>query len=333
MDGGAVQQPPIDLIRYSDLEKLGEGSFGVVFKARDMRTDETVALKRLIWEVSETGISAGTLREISILKALKHPNIIELKDVVLEPKIMLVFEYLPHDLFRLLRSLRHSEECLGPETVRLFSYQLLCGICYLHIHSVIHRDITSSNVLCLEDGRVKICDFGLARTVSIPLRNYSPVVVTLFYKAPELLLENEFYEYGIDVWAAGCVIAEMCRGRYLFEGDCSIAVANCVFRILGTPDDEVLAQFPKIANAKIQKHPGMKMEAILQTEDSNLVDLVLKMLEIDPRKRISAREALKHPYFKEVPGEVKQECYPHVPRCHGILDDDGCSSKENATCV
>jgi serine/threonine protein kinase len=176
----------------------------------------------------------------------------------------------------------------------------------------LHRDIKPDNLLIDSAGHLKICDFGLARMFTIPVREFTFGVVTQWYRAPELFLHNEFYELAIDIWAAGCVIAEMYRGSALFCADSDVAMVHVVFAALGTPSDDVLNQFSDIRTGKVTapRHEGRPMGELLGTEDMYLIDLVQRMLTIDPRKRITAREALHHPYFHGVPQLIREMCYP-----------------------
>jgi serine/threonine protein kinase len=301
----------MDLVpRYRKLAKLGQGTYGVVFKAVNDATGEIVAEKIMQLDEESEGISSTTLRELTILKGLDHCNIVRMRDAAVGvDSLVLIFEYMDWDLRKLFRKTKGP---LKHELCRSYAYQLLCGIYYLHIHRVLHRDIKPDNLLIDSEGHLKICDFGLARTFTIPVREFTNGVVTLWYRAPELFLHNEFYELAIDVWSAGCVIAEMSRGSAIFPGDSDIAMAHLVFEELGTPSDDVLQQFADVRNNKfaVKQYQGKPMNEILRTEDRYLIDLVKKLLTIDPRKRITAREALHHPYFQSVAKPIKEMCYP-----------------------
>jgi serine/threonine protein kinase len=296
--------------RFRKLEKLGQGTYGVVFKSVNDETGEIVAEKVMKLDEESEGICSTTLRELSILRALDHCNIVRMRDATVSAEsLVLIFEFMELDLRRLFR---RAKGPLKHELCRSYAYQLLCGIYYLHIHRVLHRDIKPDNLLIDAAGHLKICDFGLARMFTIPVREFTNGVVTVWYRSPELFLHNEFYELAIDVWSAGCVIAEMYRGMPLFPGDSDIAMAHVVFETLGTPPDEVLELFDDVRNKKIEisNYPGKPMNEVLRTEDMYLIDLMQRMLTIDPRKRITAREALHHPYFHGVPQVIREMCYP-----------------------
>jgi serine/threonine protein kinase len=219
---------------------------------------------------------------------------------------------MPHDLRKLLRVLKGRP--IERELCRSYAYQTLCGLYYLHIHRVIHRDVKPDNLLLDAEGHLKLCDFGLSRIFSIPIRNYTEGVVTLWYRAPELFLHNEFYELGIDVWSAGCVIAEMARGAPLFMADCDLDLTYKVFQALGTPPDDVLQGFADVRSGKVSIPPYCPMdgEKLLGTQDPLLINLIERLLAIDPRRRITAKEALHHPYFDPLSPTIKRLCYPQT---------------------
>lgn len=168
--------------RYQKLEKIGEGTYGVVYMAKDRVTGEIVALKKIRLEAEDEGIPSTAIREISLLKELQHPNIVRLYDVVhTEKKLTLVFEYLDQDLKKYLDVCDQGLELV---VMKSFLYQLLCGVSYCHHHRVLHRDLKPQNLLINREGELKLADFGLARAFGIPVRSYTHEVVTLWYRAP-----------------------------------------------------------------------------------------------------------------------------------------------------
>ena len=228
---------------YQKQEKLGEGTYGVVYKAIDKRTGDVVALKKIRLEQEEEGIPATSIREISILKELHHPNIVDLREVInSQGKLTLVFEYLDKDLKRFLDS-QHNPP--PPNLIQSYAYQILCGLCYCHCHRIIHRDMKPQNLLLNRQGLIKICDFGLARAFTIPLRNYTHEVVTLWYRAPEILFGSQLYSLPVDIWSTGCIIAEMITKKPLFPGDSEIDELFSIFKILGTPTED---NFPGVTD-------------------------------------------------------------------------------------
>lgn len=224
--------------RYQKIDKLGEGTYGIVYKAQNKSTKEIVALKRIRLDNEEEGIPCTAVREISLLRDLHHPNIVRLLDILhTEKKLTLVFEYLDSDLKKYLDTTNPAPSDgdvvvdLSPEyreLVKGFLYQLLQGVAYCHSRLVLHRDLKPQNLLVSRKGELKIADFGLARTFAAPVRSYSTEVVTLWYRPPDVLLGNKFYSAAIDLWSVGCIFAEMMNGRPLFPGS---NVRDQLFRI------------------------------------------------------------------------------------------------------
>ena len=197
--------------RYQKMEKIGEGTYGVVYKAKDRVTGEIVALKKIRLEAEDEGIPSTAIREISLLKELQHPNIVRLYDVVhTERKLTLVFEFLDQDLKKYLDV---CDSGLGLPIMKSFLYQLLTGVAYCHHHRVLHRDLKPPNLLINREGQLKLADFGLARAFGIPVRSYTHEVVTLWYRAPDVLLGSRKYSTPVDIWSVGCIFAEMANGR------------------------------------------------------------------------------------------------------------------------
>jgi cyclin-dependent kinase len=223
--------------QYQKLEKLGQGSYGIVYKSQHRQTDEIVALKRIRINAEGKGIPPSALTEISLLKELIHPNIVKLYDVIYSgTKLTLVFEYLDFNLKNFIET--HGYD-LDMKTIQYFMKQLLNGISFCHYHRVLHRDLKPQNVLINKKKELKIADFGLARTMNIPVRAHSLDVVTLWYRAPEILLGSKWYTTAIDIWSIGCIFAEMVTGHPLFPGQNQQDQLLQIFKILGTPDKSI----------------------------------------------------------------------------------------------
>ncbi|KAG5540550.1 hypothetical protein RHGRI_020683 [Rhododendron griersonianum] len=224
--------------QYEKVEKIGEGTYGVVYKARDRVTNETIALKKIRLEQEDEGVPSTAIREISLLKEMQHGNIVRLQDVVhSEKRLYLVFEYLDLDLKK------HMDSCpefsKDPRLIKMFLYQILRGIAYCHSHRVLHRDLKPQNLLIdRRTNALKLADFGLARAFGIPVRTFTHEVVTLWYRAPEILLGSRHYSTPVDVWSVGCIFAEMVNQRPLFPGDSEIDELFKIFRVLGTPNED-----------------------------------------------------------------------------------------------
>ncbi|KAL4319766.1 hypothetical protein GQ457_18G000400 [Hibiscus cannabinus] len=288
--------------QYEKVEKIGEGTYGVVYKARDRVTNETIALKKIRLEQEDEGVPSTAIREISLLKEMQHGNIVRLQDVVhSEKRLYLVFEYLDLDLKKHMDSC--SEFGKDPRMIKTFLYQILRGIAYCHSHRVLHRDLKPQNLLIdRRTNALKLADFGLARAFGIPVRTFTHEVVTLWYRAPEILLGSRHYSTPVDVWSVGCIFAEMVNQRPLFPGDSEIDELFKIFRILGTPNEDTwpgVTSLPDFKSA-FPKWPSQDLATVVPNLESSGVDLLSKMLCMDPGKRITARSALEHEYLKDV---------------------------------
>ncbi|KAK8861407.1 cyclin-dependent kinase 1 [Kwoniella newhampshirensis] len=290
----------MSLDNYTKLEKIGEGTYGVVYKARDLTTGNFVALKKIRLEAEDEGVPSTSIREISLLKELsKDDNIVKLFDIVhSDAKLYLVFEFLDMDLKKYMDTIG-DKDGLGPNMVRKFAYQLIKGLYYCHAHRILHRDLKPQNLLINKEGNLKIADFGLARAFGIPLRTYTHEVVTLWYRAPEVLLGSRHYSTAIDMWSVGCIFAEMAMRQPLFPGDSEIDEIFRIFRVLGTPDEEVwpgVKSLPDYKPTFPQWNP-VDLKGAVKGLDENGLDLLAQSLIYDPAHRISAKRALQHPYF------------------------------------
>ncbi|QDZ23000.1 cyclin dependent kinase [Chloropicon primus] len=321
--GGGEEEPglyipgPLEGCRSVDefekLNHIDEGSYGVVYRARDKRSGKVVALKKIKMSKQKEGFPLTSVREINILLGLDHPNILNVSEVVVGKSldsIFLVMEFMEHDLKGLLEELKKP---FSTAEVKALMKQLLSGLAYMHDNWVFHRDLKTSNILYNNKGEVKICDFGLARTYGSPLKAYTQLVVTLWYRAPELLLSEGVYSPGIDVWSMGCIMAELLTRKPLFKGKTEIELIDKVFALLGTPTDESWPGFSEMKLVKKvkfknhpcsqlrQKFPKFAFSAGQVTLSDKGFDLLERMLCYDPAKRITAREAADHEWFKEVP--------------------------------
>jgi serine/threonine protein kinase len=300
------------LNQYTVIEKLGEGTYGEIFKAICRETGEMVVLKRIHLDYQEDGIPSDTIREISILKDAQHMNIVTLLDVLpSEDRITLVLELMDRDLRYYISKQRGP---MNPDLLRSYSFQLLCGVAYLHSNRILHRDVKPENILIDKKGVLKLTDFGYARYYSFPITPLTPFVTTLWYRAPEVLLETGVYDLSIDVWSVACVIAEMARGRPLFPGDCQIDQIGQILRVLGLPRDTDWPErqvFDAI-RVKLGTPEPLDFEWLFTGIDPALIDLLGKMLTMNPAIRITAIDALSHPYFDAIPRTLFNLCMVRI---------------------
>jgi len=288
--------PRSQLERYEKLQKIGEGTYGVVYKAKDKQDGRFLALKKIRLEHEDEGVPSTAIREISILKELQHPNIVNLLDVVNLPnKLYLVFEYLDQDLKKYMDSITIFE----PILVKSYIKQLLEGLLYCHRRRILHRDLKPQNLLIDRKGFLKLADFGLARAVCVPVRPYTHEVITLWYRAPEILLGSQAYSMPVDIWSAGCIFAEMLAKRPLFPGDSEIDELFRIFRTLGTPTEDIWRGCTGLPDFKpnFPKWSKQEMKKVVPGVDPSAIDLLENMLVYEPSQRISAKAALQHQYF------------------------------------
>ncbi|KAK3399243.1 kinase-like domain-containing protein [Sordaria brevicollis] len=286
---------------FQQLEKLGEGTYATVFKGRNRQTGELVALKEIHLD-SEEGTPSTAIREISLMKELKHENIVALHDVIhTENKLMLVFEYMDGDLKKFMDT-NGERGALKPHVIKSFMHQLLKGIDFCHKNRVLHRDLKPQNLLINSKGALKLGDFGLARAFGIPVNTFSNEVVTLWYRAPDVLLGSRTYNTSIDIWSAGCIMAEMFTGRPLFPGTTNEDQIVRIFRIMGTPTERTwpgLTSFPEY-KPNWQMYATQNLSSILPQIDRDGIDLLQRMLQVRPELRISAHDALQHHWFNDL---------------------------------
>jgi len=291
---------------FNRIEKIGEGSYGIVYKAKDRKNGDLVALKKIRLDTEAEGVPSTAIREIALLKELDHPNVVKLLDVVhCDKNLFLVFEYLNQDLKKLLDSTTSTG--LSRAVVKSYMFQLLQGISHCHAHRVLHRDLKPQNLLIDSRGNIKLADFGLARSISLPIRTYTHEVVTLWYRAPEILMGSRLYGPAVDVWSIGCIFVEMATKRALFPGDSEIDQLFRIFRTLGTPNESVwpgISQFPDYKTT-FPQWVRQDIPKCLPTMDTEAIDLLIKMLTYDPNNRISAKKGLTHRYFRDVKDPLK----------------------------
>ncbi|CAH8457400.1 unnamed protein product [Dicrocoelium dendriticum] len=303
---------------FECLNRIEEGTYGVVYRARDKKINEIVALKRLKMEKERDGFPITSLREINTLMKAQHENIVTVREVVVGSnmdKIYLVMDYVEHDLKSLMEIMN------GPFSVgevKCLLLQLLRAVRHLHDNWILHRDLKTSNLLLSHQGILKVGDFGLAREYGSPLKHYTEVVVTLWYRAPELLLGVKQYTCPIDLWSVGCIFAEFLLQRPLFPGKGEVDELNIIFRDLGTPTERIwpgVSQLPGMKKCIFTEYPYNQLRRRFtekQISDQGF-DLLNSFLTYCPEKRITAEKALTHAYFNERPRAIHPSMFPSWP--------------------
>ncbi|XP_073287785.1 mitogen-activated protein kinase 3-like [Primulina huaijiensis] len=293
---------------------IGRGAYGIVCSVRNIETNEMVAIKKIANAFDNYMDAKRTLREIKLLRHLDHENVIAIRDVVPPPlrsqfsDVYIATELMDTDLHQIIR----SNQSLSEEHCQYFMYQILRGLKYIHSAHVIHRDLKPSNLLLNANCDLKICDFGLARpnTENEFMTEY---VVTRWYRAPELLLNSSEYTAAIDVWSVACIFMEMMNRKPLFAGKDHVHQLKLMTELLGTPTDSDLdsnrSEDARRYIRQLPRHPRQNLAKVFPHVNPLAIDLVDKMLTINPTKRITVEEALEHPYFA---------------RLHDISDEPAC---------
>lgn len=309
--------------RYRFERILGQGAYGVVFSAFDKKTKRYVAVKK-VEEVFDTITdSKRMLREIKILQSMKHENVTSLIDVIV-PKtqsyrkfnsVIVVLELMDTDLYHII----YSDQHLSIDHRRYFMYQLIRGMKYIHSANILHRDLKPSNILVNANCDLKICDFGLARiqngnnnssllTQGNGENNeqdfMSEYVTTRWYRAPEVLLTSGQYGPELDIWSIGCIFAELILRKPLFPGKSTLNQLSVINEKIGSPTDHDLRNISNVKARKYMKslpqRPMVNWNELLRGGSNLEIDLIKKMLTWDPTQRITAEEAIEHPFFKQL---------------------------------
>ncbi|CAM8918685.1 unnamed protein product [Rhodiola kirilowii] len=286
--------------RYLKREVLGEGTYGVVFKAIDTKTGQVVAIKKIRLGKQKEGVNFTALREIKLLKELKDPNIIELSDAFPHKgNLHLVFEFMETDLEAVIRD---RNIFLSAGDIKSYIQMTLKGLAVCHKKWVLHRDMKPNNLLIGPNGQLKLADFGLARIFGSPDRRFTHQVFARWYRAPELLFGTKQYGAGVDVWAAACILAELLLRRPFLQGSSDIDQLGKIFAAFGTPKP---SQWPDMVYlpdyVEYQNVPAPPLRSIFQMASDDTLDLLSKMFTYDPKHRISAQQALEHRYFTSAP--------------------------------
>eukprot|EP00668_Euglena_longa_P003106 GGOE01003628.1.p1 GENE.GGOE01003628.1~~GGOE01003628.1.p1 ORF type:complete len:335 (-),score=41.87 GGOE01003628.1:220-1224(-) len=305
---------------FRKLARIGEGMYGTVYKAVDKQTNEMVALKKVkIVHRDDEGFPVTAIREVQVLMLHSHKNLVSMKEIAIGEhldSLFLVFEYCEHDLAKLVDC---SYKKFAIPEVKCLLQQVLDGISFLHDSFIIHRDLKLSNLLYNSKGQVKICDFGLSREFGIPPQPYTPLVVTLWYRPPELLLGDLTYSTGVDMWSIGCIFGELILMAPLFPGDTEIKQLTLICNLLGSPNSRIWPGFALLPHAKHVVLPNNPYSSIRQKVpglSETGYHLLERLLTYDPAKRISACDARDHTYFAEHPRALDPDLMPTFPTTH-----------------
>ncbi|KAH0448051.1 hypothetical protein IEQ34_021851 [Dendrobium chrysotoxum] len=337
--GGGGSNRPAWLQQYDLVGKIGEGTYGLVFLAKTKLRKSCIAIKKFKQSKDGDGVSPTAIREIMLLREISQENVVKLVNVHInhaDMSLYLAFDYADHDLYEIIRYHREKlNQPINQYTVKSLLWQLLNGLNYLHSNWIIHRDLKPSNILVMgegeEQGVVKIADFGLARIYQAPLKPLSDngVVVTIWYRAPELLLGGKHYTSAVDMWAVGCIFAELLTLKPLFQGAEVKGTPNPfqadqldkIFKVLGNPNPEKWPTLSYLPHYQSDQHhiQTVKYESsclhsyVHLPLKSPAYDLLSKMLEYDPQKRITAAQALEHEYFRIDPQPGRNALVPIQP--------------------
>ncbi|KAL2946911.1 hypothetical protein AAZX31_20G042400 [Glycine max] len=320
---------------FEKLEQIGEGTYGQVYMAREIKTGEIVALKKIRMDNEREGFPITAIREIKILKKLHHENVINLKEIVTSPGpekdeqgrpadgnkykggIYMVFEYMDHDLTGLAD--RPGMRFTVPQ-IKCYMRQLLTGLHYCHVNQVLHRDIKGSNLLIDNEGNLKLADFGLARSFSNEHNaNLTNRVITLWYRPPELLLGTTRYGPAVDMWSVGCIFAELLHGKPIFPGKDEPEQLNKIFELCGAPDEvnwPGVSKTPWYNQFKPTRPMKRRLREVFRHFDRHALELLEKMLTLDLAQRITAKDALDAEYFWTDPLPCDPKSLPKYESSH-----------------
>ena len=297
--------------KYRIIEKIGEGSYGKVLKAENPETKELSAIKIYKIQDNKEGIHPTILREIVLLKSLRnHPNIVQLKGVIAASnQIEIDLEYCEGDLFKFIRFCKNDPLIYNMDSIKSIIYQILNGVSELHSSKIFHRDLKPANIL-IKNGIVKIGDFGLSRVYSLPNIPYSKNISTLWYRAPELFLGMDKYSTSVDVWSIGCIFVELICKEPMFPASTEVGMIQKMIEVFGNffidgkllPGVKYFDNYYKLESYFSKGTEKIGLEEYLREKSKfsltrEMVDLIGKMLQIDPCNRISCIEALKDPFF------------------------------------
>ncbi|KAK1736039.1 mitogen-activated protein kinase [Skeletonema marinoi] len=321
------------LEQYDIAQKVGQGAYGIVWKATHRKSGQTIALKKCFDAFRNNTDSMRTFREVAYLKAMSgHENIVNIRGVLPacgDRDLYITFEYMQTDLSHVIKA-----KLLTEIHVKFIAYQLLRALKYIHSAELLHRDIKPSNILIDDNCYIKLCDFGLCRSIDETFGNLelTDYVMTRWYRAPEVLFGSKKYTKGVDLWSVGCIIGEMIRGRPLIAGACTMSQIQKVLEVTGNPTDEVVASWQSpfaqkmLVNAKAKRR--LRLNELCPNLPRDAKRIMKRLFRLDPDERIAADAALEHEYLAEFHNPDTEPSYPHGPIDIGINDNTKLSAEE-----
>lgn len=320
--------------KYRLIAKKGEGTFSEVLKAQAIKTGKMVAIKCMKSHF-DSEEQVNSLREIQALRRLSpHANIIKLQEVLYDQptgRLALVFELMDMNIYELIRGRR---QYLPEARIKLFMYQLVRSMDHMHRNGIFHRDIKPENIL-LTDDQLKLADFGSCRGI-YSKQPYTEYISTRWYRAPECLLTDGYYNYKMDMWGVGCVFFEIVSLYPLFPGTNEADQIQKIHNILGTPDAAILERFKRHAthiDFNFPQKEGTGIAKLITHASPDCIELIIKLLEYNPEDRLSARQAIRHPYFKEMREQEKRSRRATSPRDSPIQTEASRTSNGQAATV